>query len=70
MPDRTRDIAWLVVFFALVVFAIPWFQWGRGGVVAGLPTWVWYHVGWLALTAVVFYVFTQRGWGRIVGVER
>lgn len=70
MADRTRNALWLAVFLGLVVFAIPWFSWGDSTVVAGLPAWLWYHIGWLALTALVFYVFSQRAWGVIVGVKR
>lgn len=70
MADRSRDVAWLAVFLALVVFAVPWFMWGDSTIVAGLPAWLWYHVAWLALTAFVFYVFSQWGWGAIVGVKR
>lgn len=70
MADRTRNVAWLAVFIGLVVLAVPWFLWGDSTVVAGLPAWLWYHIGWLALTAIVFYVFTQRGWGALVEAQR
>jgi len=70
MADWIRNAAWLGVFLGLVVFAVPWFLWGDSTVVAGLPIWLWYHVGWLGLTALVFYVFSRRGWGAIVGVKR
>lgn len=70
MEHRTRNVVWLAVFLALVVFAVPWFLWGDSTVVAGLPLWLWYHVAWLALTAVVFYAFTRTGWGAIVEVSR
>lgn len=70
MTDRARRVPWLLVFFLLVALAVPWFRWGEGAVVAGLPDWLWYHILWLALTALVFYVFTQRGWGAIVEGKR
>lgn len=70
MADWSRNVAWLAVFLALAVFAVPWFMWGDSTVVAGLPAWLWYHIVWLALTALVFYVFSQHGWGAIVGVKR
>ena len=64
---RSREgLAWALVGVVLVVLAIPWFMWGTDTVVAGLPIWLWWHVGWLVLTALVFAVFTRRGWG--VGV--
>jgi len=43
-------------------------MWRSDAVVAGLPVWIWWHVGWLILASVVFYVFTQRAWG--LGIER
>jgi len=51
----------------LVVLAIPWFLWGNSQVVAGLPIWVWWHVGWMILAAVVFRAFAKRAWG--IGIE-
>jgi Protein of unknown function (DUF3311). len=58
---------WIGVAIVLAALAVPWFMWGTDPTVAGLPVWVWWHVGWLALTAVVFAVFTRVAWG--VGVE-
>jgi len=55
------------VALVLVALAVPWFLWGSSQVVAGLPVWVWWHIGWMVLTAGVFYVFTRTAWG--LGVE-
>ena len=63
---RFELLGWSVVALVLVGLAVPWFLWRDATVVAGLPLWIWWHVGWMALTSVVFYVFTRRGWG--VGV--
>ncbi|SDF58825.1 DUF3311 domain-containing protein [Halorientalis regularis] len=64
----TREtFVWSAVAVLLVALAVPWFWWGSSRVVAGLPVWVWWHVGWMGLTAVVFAVFARRAWG--VGVE-
>ena len=60
---------WAVVFLALVVLAVPWFLWGDSRTIAGLPLWLWWHVGWLVVTAGVFYVFTRLGWGIWTGVD-
>lgn len=60
---RDPRFQWLLVAMALAVFAIPWPLWGVELIVAGLPIWIWYHIGWLGLTAIVFWVFTRRGWG-------
>lgn len=68
MVVRKRNVIWLVVFLGLAVLAVPWFRWGDGTVVAGLPDWLWYHVAWLGLTAIVFYVFAKHGWDDLVGV--
>ena len=43
-------------------------MWRSDAVVAGLPVWIWWHISWLILASVVFYVFTQRAWG--LSVER
>jgi hypothetical protein len=67
MRGSIEALLWGIVSVVLVTFAIPWFLWGESAVVAGLPTWIWWHVGWLGLTAVVFHVFARRAWG--VGVE-
>jgi hypothetical protein len=68
MRRRTEALLWTGVALTLATFAIPWFLWGSSVVVAGLPVWVWWHIGWLGLTSLVFYVFTQRAWG--LGIER
>ncbi|MBS3760404.1 DUF3311 domain-containing protein [Halodesulfurarchaeum sp.] len=58
-----RSIGWALTFLGLVVFAIPWFLWGSDQVVAGLPLWLWWHIGWMALSAVVFQRFARQAWG-------
>ena len=63
MRDRT-DVLWIGGFAMLVAFAIPWFLWGDATIVAGLPTWLWWHIGWMALASVVFAVFSRRAWDR------
>jgi len=67
MSVSKEMILWPGIAFVLVALAVPWFMWGSSRVVAGLPVWVWWHIGWLALTAVVFAVFARTAWG--VGVE-
>lgn len=69
MRDIVRSTGWGVTFFVLIVFAVPWFMWGSTTVVAGLPVWLWWHIGWMALAAVVFYAFTLRAWDDLMGVE-
>lgn len=59
---------WAVVGTVLAALAIPWFMWGDATVVAGLPAWVWWHVGWMVLVALVFALFANRAWG--IGIER
>lgn len=67
MASRTESVVWSVVFVTLMALAIPWFLWDRSTVVAGFPVWLWWHVGWMVLASIVFYVFTQRGWGVWMG---
>jgi len=63
----TKTVLWAVVALVLVTLSIPWFLWGDATVVAGLPLWLWWHVGWMVLTAGVFVAFAHTAWG--VGVE-
>ncbi|ARS90354.1 DUF3311 domain-containing protein [Natrarchaeobaculum aegyptiacum] len=65
--QRLEVWGWLVVAVVLSVLAIPWFLWGDATTVVGLPLWLWWHVGWMVLASVVFWVFTRRGWG--IGIE-
>ncbi|WP_136718360.1 DUF3311 domain-containing protein [Halorientalis salina] len=60
-------IVWSLVAVVLAALAIPWFLWRDGTVIAGLPLWLWWHIGWMGLAAVVFRIFANRAWG--VGVE-
>ena len=63
MP-RSRDaVGWTAVFSILIALSVPWFLWGTDVIVAGLPVWLWWHIGWMVLTAVAFYLFAQRAWG-------
>ena len=67
MSERLTKVGWGVIAILLSVFSIPWFLWDDNTVMAGLPLWLWYHIAWMGLTAVVLYVFTQRAWG--IGIE-
>jgi hypothetical protein len=69
MTRTSREYLWLLTFAVLVVFAVPWFLWGNGRVVAGLPLWLWWHIGWMCLASGVFYLFTRDAWDRGMGVE-
>jgi len=62
-----RIIAWTAVVMALVALAVPWFLWGDSRTALGLPVWLWWHIGWMALASVVFAVFARTDWG--LGVE-
>jgi hypothetical protein len=48
---------------------VPWFLWGTATVVAGLPLWLWWHVGWMVVASAVFALFTRHGWDRLMGVS-
>ena len=63
MSASRESSAWMAVFAVLIAFAVPWFLWGSSAVVAGLPVWLWWHIGWMVLTAVAFALFARRAWG-------
>lgn len=63
MVSVVERYAWGFVFVLLIVFSIPWFLWGDSTVIAGLPVWLWWHVGWMVLASLVFWLFSQRAWG-------
>ncbi|WP_257300297.1 DUF3311 domain-containing protein [Haloarchaeobius sp. FL176] len=69
MSARTTRAGWVWAGSAVLLsaLAVPWFLWRDGTVVAGLPIWLWWHIGWMLLAAVVFSVFARRAWG--VGIE-
>ncbi len=58
---------WIAVAIVLAGLTVPWFLWGSATVVAGLPVWLWWHVGWMGLASIVFWLFAQRAWG--IGIE-
>ncbi|KAA9398487.1 DUF3311 domain-containing protein [Haloarcula sp. CBA1130] len=62
-----RAVGWTVVALVLMALAVPWFLWDTSGIAAGLPVWLWWHIGWMALASVVFAVFARTDWG--LGVE-
>ncbi|MBV0901672.1 DUF3311 domain-containing protein [Haloarcula salina] len=65
--SRARVVGWAVVALVLMALAVPWFLWDSARLAFGLPLWLWWHVGWMALASVVFAVFARTDWG--VGVE-
>jgi hypothetical protein len=58
---------WIVVAVGLSALTIPWFLWGDATLVAGIPLWLWWHVGWMGLASLVFWLFARRFWG--IGIE-
>ncbi|MEF8829751.1 MAG: DUF3311 domain-containing protein [Haloarcula sp.] len=65
--STVRAAGWTVVALVLMALAVPWFLWDTSGIAAGLPVWLWWHIGWMALASVVFAVFARTDWG--LGVE-
>ena len=65
-----REFVWIAAFAVLVAFAVPWPLWGIDRVVAGLPVWIWWHVGWLGVCTLVFSRFARSGaWERGMGLD-
>ncbi|NGM68050.1 DUF3311 domain-containing protein [Natronolimnobius sp. AArcel1] len=58
---------WIVVGVVLCALSIPWFLWGNATTIAGIPLWLWWHIGWMLLASVVFWYFAQTAWG--IGIE-
>ena len=67
MLTSYEEYIWAGTIAVIGIFSIPWFLWGNATVVAGLPLWLWWHVGWMALTAAVFRLFARRAWGAVGG---
>jgi len=65
--SRFELLGWGAGAFVLAALAVPWFLWRDSTVVAGLPLWLWWHVGWMVLASMGFFAFTRYGWG--VGIE-
>ena len=63
MASKAERYGWAATMGLLIAFAIPWFLWGVDRVVVGLPLWLWWHVGWMAVASLAFWVFTRRAWG-------
>jgi hypothetical protein len=70
MARKRRDYLWIPILAILVALTVPWFLWGSSSVVAGLPTWLWWHVGWMVLASGAFYAFTRGAWDRGMGAVR
>jgi len=66
MSRTTSDYLWVVALAVVVAFAVPWFLWRNATVVAGLPVWLWWHIGWMLLASAVFYLFTRSAWDRMM----
>jgi hypothetical protein len=68
MRDAWRTLLWALVFALLAALAVPWFMWRDASTAAGLPVWLWWHIGWMVLASVLFYAFTRHAWGIGMGV--
>jgi len=64
---RLAYVGWIAIGSILAALSVPWFLWGSATTVAGLPVWLWWHVGWMVLASLVFWLFTRRAWG--IGIE-
>jgi hypothetical protein len=69
MPRRKTDYLWIAVFGILVAFGIPWFLWGSTATRAGLPVWLWWHIGWMVLATIAFAGFARGAWDRGMNVD-
>lgn len=69
MTRTWTDYLWGLALATLVALAVPWFLWRDATTVAGLPVWLWWHVGWMALASAVFYGFTRGAWDRWIDAE-
>lgn len=67
MVGTIEKYIWGLVALVLMALAVPWFLWRSDVVAYGLPVWLWWHIGWMVLAAVVFQLFTRRAWG--IGIE-
>lgn len=65
--STVRAAGWTVVALVLMALAVPWFLWDTSEIAVGLPVWLWWHIGWMALASLVFAVFARTDWG--LGVE-
>ncbi len=63
MVSTAEKYGWMTAMLVILTFAIPWFLWNDTRLLAGLPVWLWWHIAWMALAAIVFYSFTKRAWG-------
>lgn len=64
---RLELVGWLTAAVVLAGLTIPWFLWGDATIIAGLPLWLWWHIGWMGLASIVFWLFADRAWG--IGIE-
>lgn len=63
MTSTAEGYGWGVLMGILIAFAIPWFLWGDSRIAFGLPLWLWWHIGWMIVATLVFWLFTRRAWG-------
>ncbi len=63
MASTVKRYGWAALMGLLIALAIPWFLWGDSRTALGLPLWLWWHIGWMIVTAFVFWLFTRRAWG-------
>lgn len=69
MTRSKTDYLWYGVFALLAVFAIPWFMWRDATTWAGLPVWLWWHIGWMLAASAAFYAFSLGAWDRLMETE-
>jgi hypothetical protein len=57
-------VSWLLVWAALVLLGLDFFNWGKPPqLYLGLPPWLWFEVALVLLTSLGFFLLTRFAWG-------
>lgn len=60
---RRKGFFWIASWLVLILLGLDFFNWGKmPRLFLGLPGWLWFEVGLILLTSVVFGLLTRFAW--------
>lgn len=54
---------WLAGWLAVILLGVDFYNWGKPPhLILGLPDWVWFDLGLILLTSLIFGLLSQHQW--------
>lgn len=62
-PIKSKLWVWIAGWLSIVLLGSDFYNWGKlPRLILGMPDWVWFDLGLILLTALMFALLSQRLW--------